>query len=311
MDRKSSSIFKINSNGRTGVLKTDSGEYLIYSFPENDLITTLEADGTVMNVKFSSSGNCFAVHKINNQLEVFCQKIPNQYSFPISREAIYDWAISDDGKTLIILRILFQNALETDAINNGAIEVWSLPAREEPMARYDVPLFTYGRILANGSVSKIAVESASLIGNMACLKLLSYDKNNGVIEVQNEFKGAPLNFSFPIIYKDWIWMTTTKNLMGWEDNDPKFLPGELREKLIFSLDGKYLLVYKIENIGVQKTRKCVFRVIDLSNLNEIKNGTVSPEPNPNSSFVLSKELELFEVCISNQKQIETIKLKWE
>jgi hypothetical protein len=311
MDSKSRSVFTINDNGSGAVLKTAAGEFLVYSFPGNNLVKTFEADGEVMDVKFSGSGTCFAVHKIDNQLEVFCQKAVAIYAMPVGREAIYDWTIADDGKTLILLRLLFQNEQETGTINNGAVQIWSLPAADKPMAQFKVPLFRYGRISASGSGSKIAAGSTSSIGNTGCLRLLTYDSNKKTIDLQKDFDGTPLNFSFPVIFDNRVWMTSAEGLMGWRDNEPVFLPGEFREKLFFSQSGKFLLTFRFEKIGYPATRRYVFRVIDLANLKEIKNGTVLPEPTPGSCFFLSEEQELFEVAVTDRNQIKTTALKWE
>lgn len=302
---------RLAANGSVALLENVNQGFKVYSLPNLDLRFSQESVENVVNVVLSSSGTSVGVHTTADELLVVTASQRHSYKLPISRDRIRGLTLSDAGDKVAILSI---NEAENSASNpkdNGALEIWSLPPGERPLASIQLPLFDSAVVSANGAFSIFAVRSTTSVGNnqfMGVYKSVGTDGNLSPLWTEPE--SSPTR-SAVALYNDWVWAVQKDAIAGWHnDAPPVTLPGTLREHLIFSPTGSHLLAYRgEESMGVTST-KMLFRLFELSSLKQVKQVTHVIEDDANAHFVLSDSLALLELRATREGEIKRQELSW-
>lgn len=308
---KHSTILSLNNNGKAGILKRISGSHAIYLFPEIRLIAETENDGSVVSIKLSSTSQSYAIQTIDSLLEVTTKQKKLTFDIPFGPETLSDWSISNNGAQIACLRILQQSMPEHKAKDNGVLEIWELPFGKNPIASIKTPIFGSGLIAANGDLSRLAIQSTANFGDVGYLRLYQFDKSKFEFKIIFETKEFPLPLTFPKIMNEWIWTTSSEGIIGWNGSERKILPGHMRENIIFSPSGNYLLAYRTEPTNnAASSIKILFRLFNLNDFEVVKQKLYETPAPLKSSFLLDENLQLFEIQLKENETLHATEVGW-
>ena len=199
-------------------------------------------------------------------------------------------------------------SLEDDAENDGALEIWSLPPGNAPLASIDVPISEFeGTVVANGPFSTFAVR----LGNDQFTAVYTWAGASDEVSLLWEEVDPAQSPADLALYKDWVWAVQDEGLLGWYKTDPPIqLAGTLRDRLRFSPSGDYLLAYRVEENVDLMTANILFRLIDLTTQDQIKQTTHLVKDRINAHFILADDLSLFELRLTGEIRLEVKELGW-
>lgn len=300
---------QLPSSRNTVLLDTVNNGFQVYTLPDLQLLFSRDSYENVQNFFLSGSGAIVGVLTINDELELFSQTSSTQYQLPYSISAIRSLVVSDTADKVAMLVVDIQNG----QLGNGRLEIWSLPFGEQPLSTLSIPLFDFGFITTSPSFNTLALYSADNLGNQAFASVYYYESENHTLtSVWTESgQDVPQIPSHVVISDNWVWTVKNTGIEGLQRGEtPVQLNGTLRDRLIISPNGQYLLVYRgLESINTS-TVKMLFRLVDLSSQQEIRQVSHPIENASFTQFVLTDDLNLLGLQVTEEAQIELIELGW-
>ena len=308
---------QLTANGSTALLDNPTVGFQIYSVPELQSRFGEVPYADLFKVVLSSSGTAVGVQTTANELMLLSSAGHPKYPLPRKREVIRSLGISDAGDKLAVLDVEPSQTTSTDQ-DNGILEIWSLPVgnsppdlANRPLASIRLPLLDSSVVTANGAFSTFAVRSTDTLGNHQFMGVYHYDSAKGELLPLWQEQGASLKPVSVALYNDWIWVVQANAIAGWhQDNPPVELPATLREHLIYSPTGSHLLAYRGEETINVTSQKMLFRLFDLTSLQEIKRATQVIQNYNNANFALTKNLSLLELRATRDGNLAIEELQW-
>jgi hypothetical protein len=226
------------------------------------------------------------------------------YTLPADSGPIVDMSVSDAGDRIALLRRVQQQG-------DGRIEVWSLPTGDEPLASVEFPLYDSAFVTANGSFSAMSVYSARTSGAERAMQIYVYDSDRGALRPLSEEHPFASQWISAAVCGEWVWVVQEEGLVGWRPGQaPIELPGAVGDRLAFSPSGDHLLAYRVLRVTTATSAEVLFRVIDLSSLEEIKRVTHLIADDSEAQFALTPNLGLLELRLSFEGQLQVEELSW-
>lgn len=293
---------QLSNNGAVALLDRVDAGFQVYSVPDREQRFAENSYENIFEVLLSPSGTRIGLWTNDNSLLVMDANGQTSYSLPYPRSNIRSLAVADSGDKVGLLRL--------DGNGQGALEIWSLPPRDTPVAAIDLPLFDQAFITTDNTFSTFVVQTRMRVGSQQFNAIYRLDSSGDLSAVwqTNDPNLEPADVA---LYGDWVWLVQADTLEGWRQGEgPHTLPGTLRDRVRLSPDGRHLLAYRVEQHVEVTSAKILFRLFDLASLEEIKSVTHTVENNSTAHFVLSADLSLLEVRATREAQLEIKALSW-
>lgn len=293
---------QLSNNGAVAVLDRVDAGFQVYSVPALEQRFAEDSYENIFEVLLSPSGTRIGLWTTDNSLLVIDAEGQTSYPLPHPRSNIRSLTIADSGNKLGLLRV--------ESNGQGALEIWSLPPDDMPVAAIDLPVLDQALVTADNTFSTFMVQSRMSVGSKqfnAIYRLDSSDELSAVWQTDD----PNLEPADTALYGDWVWLVQEDGLEGWRQGEgPHTLPGTLRDRVRFSPDGGHLLAYRVEQHVDVTSAKMLFRLFNLASLEEIKSVTHTVENNSTAHFVLADDLSLLELRATREAQLDIKTLSW-
>jgi hypothetical protein len=302
---------RVSSNGALAVVDRRDGGFRAYAIPDQTPRYAQDSWGEVTDVILSSSGTTIALRTQGHELVVIATD-RGLYRLPRAPKHVGAIAVSDAGDRVAVLFKRERATPARSAKDNGSVELWSLPAGSAPLASAPVTLYDGGRLTANGSLSRLLVQSELIGGHELYSGLFEYTEGQSVLSAVWQAKAPETPPPIRVVLcADWAWGERPEGFVGWPRGaSPVTLPGSLREPLMFAPDCSHLLAYRVEQSVDVESAWLTFRLFDLSKLAEVRRATHMIEDYGNAHFVLTKELGLLQLRTTIDGELSVKPLRW-
>lgn len=288
---------RVSANGAVALVDAVDQGFKVVSVPDR----TVRFAGTYENVvdlALSGFGESLGILKSTDEFVVVRGGQQHRYDLPRERARIRAFALSDAGDRL---------ALALGGDGSGALEVWSLPAGDGPLAATVLPVIERCAVAANPGLSHISVV-ATTGGGGPDLRAVYAVPGDGSAELTSVWTegGAPLAGTAVALSDEWVWLARADGLAGWREGEtePVVLPGTALERLVYSPTGSHLLAARVERLAGITGAEMLFRLFDLATLTEVARATQVIERETEAHPVVSPELSLLIARATRAGEIE-------
>jgi hypothetical protein len=273
---------RLSANGAAALLDTVERGFHLYDLPAGHLRWDLGETGDLAHLSLSASGDALAWVSDDGQLATMTRDGTTIRALPVPADQIVAIAVSDSGQQTPLL------------LSSGKLLIGNAEA--------NVPALDSGAILVNGDCSLLAVRSANRVTGDESLN--AFVSHGGTLRPLWPNASAPAATGAIALYGDWLFAATADGLTGWPPIGKQItLPGTLRDRMIFSPDGRHLLTYHAEEIIHVTGAQMRFRVFDLSSQQEIQHADHQIDDRQGAQFILAPDLNLFEVRALRQGEL--------
>lgn len=293
---------QLSNNGAVALLDTVNNGFQVYNVPEPEPWLAEASYENIFDVLLSPSGTRVGLWTNANALIVVDAGGRTSYPLPRPRQNIRSLAVADRGDKVALLTVAGQG--------QGALEIWSLPPGDNPLAAIDLPVFDRGIITTNDTLSAFMVRTQMSVGSQQFNAIYRSD-SSGDLSALWQTSDPAQEPADTAVYGDWVWLVQEDALEGWQQSDgPASVPGTLRDRVRFSPDGGHLLAYRVEQNVDVTSAKMLFRLFDLASLEQIKSVSHTIENNTTAQFALAADLSLLELRAMREAQLEIKTLSW-
>ncbi|HET8522154.1 MAG TPA: hypothetical protein VFL82_02910 [Thermomicrobiales bacterium] len=265
---------RLSANGAAALLDTAERGYHLYDLPAGNLRWDLSEEGDLAHLTLSASGDAVAWVNDDGQMVTMTGAGKTTSKLPVPAEQLVAIAVSDSGKRTPLL--LSSGKLLLDG------------------AEADLPTLDRGAILANGDCTLLAVRSANTITGADALN--AFVSRGDALHPLWPDTASPTETGAIAVDGNWLIAAMAEGLRGWPLLGKAItLPGTLRDRMIFSPDGRHLLAYHAEEIIHVTGAQMRFRVFDLASEKEVRTADHQIDDRQGAQFVLDAERTLFEV----------------
>jgi hypothetical protein len=290
----------LSANGASAFVDTAGRVARVFELPGGSVRWAL---GDVDELDFgslSASGNALAWVGENDELMVKTDRGKTAGRLPSSRDRLRAVAPSDTGDRAACLvagggesRLVIAASGTSDAIST-----------------VEIPVFDSGFILVNDDCSLLVVGTSEHVGERHFTGAFVRDGNE--LRALWTERTAPSAHGAIALYGEWVFAATDGEITGWRRNGERVsLPGSMRERMIFSRDGRHLLVYRVDEVIEVTSARTLFRLIALPSLDEVRRTNHVIEDRQGAQFVLGDDLDVHEVRVTRAGELDVERLGWE
>jgi hypothetical protein len=179
----------------------------------------------------------------------------------------------------------------------------------EAVAAVGLPVHDSGFVLANDDCSLILAGSSERLGDRRVVR--AFVREDDELRPLWTEGTAPGAYGALALYGDWVFAATAEGIVGWRrDGERVSLPGSMRERMIFSRDGRHLLVSRVEEVIEVTSARTLFRLIDLSSLDEARRVSHVVKDRGGAQFALDTDLDLLEVRVTRGGELVVERIDW-
>lgn len=281
----------LSANGASALVDTAGHGFRVLDLPGGRPRWDL---GDVDDLAFgalSASGNALAWVGEDGDLMVQTDVGRTSGRLLVSRDRVRAIVISDAGDRIAVLIAGERSRL-----------IVARSAERETGVAVEVPVYDAGFILSNDDCSLLAVGSSETIGERRFAD--AYVREGDGLRSLWTGREAPEAHGALALYGEWLFAATAHEIAGWGRNgDRVSLPGSMRERMIFSRDGRHLLVYRVEEVIEVTSARILFRLIALPSLDEVRRASHVVKDRQGAQFVLDADLELVEVRVTRAGEL--------
>jgi hypothetical protein len=297
---------RLSANGAAALLDTVDRGYRVCELPSGTVRWDLSGERNLAHLALSASGNAVAWLDDGERATILTDAGRKTLSLPTTPDRIRAIGVGDTGDRIAAL---VANARDTPDGGKSRLIVLSR-TRDEVLAAIEIPVHDRGFILANDDCTLIVAESSSSVGERSFGGAYALDDDD-LRPLWTE-QTAPVPHGALALYGDWLFAATADGLAGWRRTaDRATVPGSMRDQMIFSPDGRHLLAYRVEEVVAVTSAQTLFRLIDLTALQEVRRATHLIEHRQGAQFVLGPDLGLFEVRATKTGDLAVQTLGWE
>jgi hypothetical protein len=278
---------RLSANGAAALLDTVERGFHLYDLPAGHLRWDLGEMGDLTHLALSASGDALAWITDDGQVATMTRDGTATKALPVPADQIVAIAVSDNGEQIPLL------------LSSGKLLVGNAEA--------DVPALHSGAILANGDSSLLAVRSANRVTGDEALN--AFVSHGGSLRSLWPDAAAPAGSGAIAVYGNWLFAATADGLTGWPPIGKQItLPGTLRDRMIFSPDGRHLLTTHAEEIIHVTSAQMRFRTFDLASQDEVQQADHPIDDRQGAQFILDPDLNLYEVRASRTGDLAITRL---
>ncbi len=297
----------LSANGASALVDTAGSGFRVHDLPGGRVRWDLsDVDGLDFGA-LSASGNALAWVGEDEELVVMTDRGETAGHLPSSRDRLRAIAPSDRGDRVACL---IAGGAQDDPDGGESRLVITASAPSDAVSAVEVPVYDTGFILANDECTLLVAGSSESVGERRFTGAFVHD-GNALRALWTEQTGSGA-YGAIALYGEWVFAATGDETAGWRRNGERVsLPGSMRERMIFSRDGRHLLVYRVEEVIEVTSARTLFRLIALPSQDEVRRASHIIKDRQGVQFVLDADLDLHEVRVTRAGKLQIERLGWE
>ncbi|HKG25865.1 MAG TPA: hypothetical protein VKB09_09470, partial [Thermomicrobiales bacterium] len=227
----------LSANGASALVDTAGRGFRVYEVPDGRMRWDLGDGEDLSLATLSASGNALAWVGEAGDLTVLSGAGRVAGRLPASRDRVRAVAPSDDGD---LVACLIAGGVEDDGDVGESRLVIAPSANGGAVAAVGLPVYETGFVLANDDCSLILAGSSEHLGERRVVRaFVREDDELRSLWAEGTALGA---YGALAVYGDWVFAATAEGIVGWRRNGERVsLPGSMRERMVFSRDGRHLM----------------------------------------------------------------------
>lgn len=296
----------LSANGASALVGTAGNGDRVHELPSRHVRWDLgDVDGLDLGT-LSASGTALAWVDEDGDVTILSDKGRSAGRLPVSRDRLRAVAPSDTGD-----RVAFLIARGADDDPGGGESRLVVAASEtgDVVSAVEVPVYDTGFVLTNDDCSLLAVGSSESVGERRYGG--AFVRDGDMVRSLWTEPTAPESYGVLALYGDWLFAAMSDEIAGWRrSGDRVSLPGSMRERMIFSRDGRHLLVHRVEEVIEVTSARTLFRLIALPGLDEVRRTSHLIKDRQGAQFVLDADLNLHNVRVTRAGELHVERLGW-